>query len=194
MRAPSPTVRDRLVLIGDAARMAGPIPAAIARIERQDALALEDESRSRTPSPVRRSANRSMWMSEYDRQSRSGRAGWPPWRRTCHREPDAIDTGSTATTTTTRGLMTEICTHLETIKQSEGRTGLADCPECMIGSTWLHLRRCNQCGQVGCCDDGPNRQASAHHAAGHPIVRSLEPSEDRLWCYEDEVAFRLAED
>jgi thioredoxin reductase (NADPH) len=57
----------------------------------------------------------------------------------------------------------------------------------------VHLRECLSCGQVGCCDDCPNRHASKHaHATGHPIVRSFEPGEDWLWCYVDEVAFTLA--
>jgi hypothetical protein len=35
---------------------------------------------------------------------------------------------------------------------------------------------------------------TAHHnATGHPIMRSLEPGEEWFWCYEDEVAFRIAE-
>jgi hypothetical protein len=48
------------------------------------------------------------------------------------------------------------------------------------------------CGEVGCCDDSPNRHASKHAlATGHPIIRSLEPGEDWLWCYVDELAFTL---
>ena len=36
----------------------------------------------------------------------------------------------------------------------------------------------------------PNRHATAHfHETGHPIIRSAEPDETWLWCYEDEVAF-----
>jgi hypothetical protein len=27
---------------------------------------------------------------------------------------------------------------------------------------------------------------------GHPIIRSLEPGEDWLWCYVDEVPFTIA--
>jgi hypothetical protein len=30
------------------------------------------------------------------------------------------------------------------------------------GRAWLHLRICLECGKVGCCDDSPNRHASAH--------------------------------
>jgi Zn-finger in ubiquitin-hydrolases and other protein len=89
---------------------------------------------------------------------------------------------------------TAACTHLDTIHHLEGREGVPGCPECIaMGSHWLHLRRCTECGAVGCCDDSPNRHATAHHhATGHPVIRSLEPGEDWLWCYVDEVGFRLA--
>jgi uncharacterized UBP type Zn finger protein len=87
----------------------------------------------------------------------------------------------------------ETCTHLETIHHTEGREGVEGCPQCIaMGSTWVHLRRCTECGQVGCCDDSPNRHATKHYeASGHPIVRSIEPREEWLWCYVDELAFTL---
>jgi hypothetical protein len=49
------------------------------------------------------------------------------------------------------------------------------------------------CGHVGCCDSSPNRHATAHaNATGHPIVRSLEPGEDWMWCYIDQVVLEAA--
>jgi hypothetical protein len=83
------------------------------------------------------------------------------------------------------------CSHLETIEHTEGRDGVEGCEECLkIGGTWVHLRRCAQCGKVGCCDSSPNKHATAHHReSGHPIVRSLEPGEEWFYCYEDDVAF-----
>jgi uncharacterized UBP type Zn finger protein len=61
------------------------------------------------------------------------------------------------------------------------------CQECLaMGDTWVHLRLCLHCGHVGCCDDSKNRHASRHYAAtGHPVIRSLEPGESWMWCYED---------
>ncbi|MFJ6311405.1 UBP-type zinc finger domain-containing protein [Pseudarthrobacter oxydans] len=60
------------------------------------------------------------------------------------------------------------------------------CLECLGGDGpgwWLHLRRCAQCGHIGCCDSSPSQHASAHaRKAGHPVVRSFEPGED--WFYE----------
>lgn len=59
------------------------------------------------------------------------------------------------------------------------------CVECLASDGWwLHLRRCAQCGHVGCCDSSPSQHASHHSAlAGHPIVQSYEPGEDWFWNY-----------
>lgn len=63
------------------------------------------------------------------------------------------------------------------------------CQECLkIGGEWVHLRLCLACGQVNCCDQSPNRHATAHyHETGHPAVQSLEASEDWRWCYADQL-------
>jgi hypothetical protein len=60
------------------------------------------------------------------------------------------------------------------------------CVECLAaGGWWLHLRRCAQCGHIGCCDSSPSQHASRHAAeAGHPVVRSFEPGEDWFWDYD----------
>jgi hypothetical protein len=59
------------------------------------------------------------------------------------------------------------------------------CVECeTVQGWWFHLRRCAQCGHVGCCDSSPNQHASAHAAAtGHPVVQSYEPGETWFWDY-----------
>ena len=60
--------------------------------------------------------------------------------------------------------------------------GCADCDE--VGGWWLHLRRCAECGRIGCCDTSPSQHASAHAAeSGHPIIRSYEPGEDWFWSF-----------
>jgi hypothetical protein len=60
------------------------------------------------------------------------------------------------------------------------------CVECLAaGGWWLHLRRCAQCGHIGCCDTSPSQHATAHHAeTGHPLIRSFEPGEDWFWNFE----------
>jgi hypothetical protein len=58
------------------------------------------------------------------------------------------------------------------------------CVECLAAQGWwVHLRRCAQCGHIGCCDTSPMQHATAHHrATGHPVIRSYEPGED--WFYD----------
>jgi hypothetical protein len=59
------------------------------------------------------------------------------------------------------------------------------CVECLEnGGWWLHLRRCAQCGHIGCCDNSPSQHATAHATgSGHTVIRSFEPSEDWFWDY-----------
>ena len=85
------------------------------------------------------------------------------------------------------------CTHLDQIADVEPDSTVG-CTDCLkIGGHWVHLRLCMTCGHVACCDDSPNRHASAHaHASGHPIIRSFQPGEDWYWCYVDELLFTLA--
>ena len=58
------------------------------------------------------------------------------------------------------------------------------CAECLKSDGWwLHLRRCAECGHVGCCDSSPSQHASHHFAeTGHPIITSFEPGEE--WFYD----------
>jgi hypothetical protein len=67
-------------------------------------------------------------------------------------------------------------------------TGCVECNE--TGGWWFHLRRCAQCGHIGCCDGSPSKHAS-HHAqdAGHPIIRSFEPHESWFWDYSTNTYF-----
>ncbi|MEG8275078.1 UBP-type zinc finger domain-containing protein [Streptomyces sp. AHA2] len=60
------------------------------------------------------------------------------------------------------------------------------CAECdTAGGWWFHLRRCAQCGHVGCCDSSPSRHATAHfRQTGHPFVQSYEPGETWFWNFE----------
>jgi hypothetical protein len=85
------------------------------------------------------------------------------------------------------------CTHLDQIEYFEPPGEVVGCEECMkTGDRWVHLRLCQSCATILCCDSSPNQHASKHaHAAGHPIARSVEPGEDWSWCYVDEVMFRV---
>jgi uncharacterized UBP type Zn finger protein len=86
--------------------------------------------------------------------------------------------------------MSEPCTHFDTVNDVEPSSD--GCEDCLrIGSTWVHLRMCQSCGHIGCCNDSPNRHAAAHfRETGHPLVRSYEPGEDWWWCYVDDRGFR----
>jgi hypothetical protein len=82
----------------------------------------------------------------------------------------------------------QTCAHLDaitTVKHAKHR----ECEECVkIGSRWLHLRTCQECGVTLCCDSSPNRHASKHAAAiGHPVIASAEPDERWLYCFPDEA-------
>jgi uncharacterized UBP type Zn finger protein len=79
------------------------------------------------------------------------------------------------------------CKHLGEIKKvTPSAEGCEDCLK--IGSDWVHLRLCLECGHVGCCDSSPNKHATKHfHATKHPIMQSFEPGEDWRWCYVDQM-------
>jgi uncharacterized UBP type Zn finger protein len=88
------------------------------------------------------------------------------------------------------------CTHLDTIRPAiTGDVAPSDegCHDCLAtGDRWVHLRMCQECGHVGCCDDSRNKHATKHFGAtSHPVVRSFEPGEDWFWCYADDVGFEL---
>ena len=87
--------------------------------------------------------------------------------------------------------MNALCTHVDQIRITEPPDRIAGCEDCLAaGGRWVHLRMCETCGRIGCCDSSPNRHATRHaHATGHPILRSVEPGEDWSWCVIDEVAF-----
>jgi hypothetical protein len=67
-------------------------------------------------------------------------------------------------------------------------TGCADCDA--AGGWWVHLRRCTECGHIGCCDTSPEQHATKHaKTSGHPIIRSFEPGESWFWDYTSEQLY-----
>ena len=87
----------------------------------------------------------------------------------------------------------DTCTHLDTIADVEPSAD--GCEDCLrTGGHWVHLRMCQECGHVGCCDNSPGRHATAHwNSAHHPLIRSFEPGEDWYWCYADDLFFEIPE-
>jgi Zn-finger in ubiquitin-hydrolases and other protein len=84
--------------------------------------------------------------------------------------------------------MTETCSHIGAITEVKAPRR-RECEDCVkMGSSWMHLRTCQQCGGTRCCDSSPNRHARAHAgASGHPVIASAEPGERWLYCFPDDV-------
>lgn len=81
------------------------------------------------------------------------------------------------------------CPHMDWARVRE--PAAAACAQCLdAGKTWVQLRMCLTCGHVGCCDLSEGRHASSHfRVTGHPLMRSLEPGENWVWCHVDRIAF-----
>ncbi len=85
--------------------------------------------------------------------------------------------------------MNEPCEHVQNLHDvTPSGNG---CEECLkMGDTWVHLRLCETCGHVGCCDNSKNKHATKHfHATGHPVIKSFEPGENWGYCYVDEIYY-----
>jgi uncharacterized UBP type Zn finger protein len=78
------------------------------------------------------------------------------------------------------------CNHTAALEPVEPST-TRGCEDCLrTGGSWVHLRECLVCGHVGCCDNSPNKHATAHwESTVHPVMRSFEPDEAWAWCYAD---------
>ncbi|GLW96961.1 UBP-type zinc finger domain-containing protein [Microtetraspora sp. NBRC 16547] len=79
-----------------------------------------------------------------------------------------------------------MCEHLEAAGNPAAVTP-EGCAECLaLGIHWVHLRKCLECGHIGCCDSSPGRHATAHfRETGHPVIISFQPGESWRWCYLD---------
>ena len=85
--------------------------------------------------------------------------------------------------------MEDACDHLAEAMAAPEIIPGDGCEDCLkIGGWWVHLRQCMACGHVGCCDESPNRHATAHfRSSGHPVIRTIEPDESWLWCFPDSL-------
>ena len=86
-------------------------------------------------------------------------------------------------------MSTTTCEHFETLTTVTGPQSDV-CASCIeTGDIWVHLRACLKCGMVGCCDDSKNTHARKHwEKQGHPLIQSIEPGENWLYCFADDVA------
>jgi CPA2 family monovalent cation:H+ antiporter-2 len=82
------------------------------------------------------------------------------------------------------------CTHMDRIQITE--TDVDECHQCVeLGDSWVQLRMCLSCGEVGCCDDSENKHASEHwRQTEHPIIRSLQNGDGWQYCYVDQSLIR----
>ena len=90
--------------------------------------------------------------------------------------------------------MPQPCAHLPIDLDPPPPATPAGCTTCLEQGRhdWVHLRECQACGHVGCCDSSPGRHATAHAGAeDHPLVRSMEPGEEWWYCYAEDIAFEI---
>ncbi len=78
-----------------------------------------------------------------------------------------------------------LCSHLEGLDITPASK--YECEKCVeMGDQWVHLRVCQECGGVHCCDSSKNKHATKHYNdTGHPVVISAEAGEKWAWCYEE---------
>ncbi len=79
------------------------------------------------------------------------------------------------------------CQHMKTVPVPEPEASGAGCEECLeIGQEWVELRKCLECGHIGCCDSSIGKHATRHaHETGHNVIRSFEPGQKWRYCYAD---------
>ena len=83
------------------------------------------------------------------------------------------------------------CAHLALVQHTD--PGAHVCADCVaLGDTWPALRMCVVCGYIGCCDKSKNKHARKHYLeTQHPLMRSIEPGEEWIWCYVDNALLAL---
>lgn len=79
------------------------------------------------------------------------------------------------------------CEHMSTVPVPEPEAPTQGCEECLdIGQRWVRLRKCLECGHIGCCDQSIGKHATKHaRETGHAVIRSAEPGETWRYCYAD---------
>jgi len=84
--------------------------------------------------------------------------------------------------------MSQTCEHIDAIKSIKLAV-VRECEDCVkIGSAWVHLRTCQECGGTRCCDQSPNQHARKHaRASTHKVVASAETGERWLYCFADDA-------
>lgn len=77
------------------------------------------------------------------------------------------------------------CNHLNIEEFKTTKTKV--CEECVkIGGKWNHLRLCQACGAVLCCNSSEHQHAQKHFLeTNHPVVTSIlpKPWSKFAWCF-----------
>ncbi len=61
------------------------------------------------------------------------------------------------------------CAHLDSVELLDLPDPVDGCEECLAqGMQWVHLRMCQSCGHIGCCDNSVGKHATAHYNADEP--------------------------
>src|SRR5919112_48768 len=92
--------------------------------------------------------------------------------------------------------MATACEHVAEVRDDWEPVADPECEACAREGRmdWVSLRRCLSCGRVGCCDSSPGQHATGHHKeSSHPMVRTLQPGQDWVWCYVDELTLKRAD-
>jgi monovalent cation/hydrogen antiporter len=81
-----------------------------------------------------------------------------------------------------------VCEHLQDAPRDVESRVDRECEDCVRDgfTSWVHLRKCLECGHMACCDSSPRQHATKHfEESGHVVMRSAEPGEEWRWCFVD---------
>lgn len=90
-----------------------------------------------------------------------------------------------------------ICDHLKNFDKSKMHTKAEyakfECEECRkTNGWWVHLRICQTCGKMLCCESSPNQHMRKHfEETNHKVISSAEMGENWLYCYEDDITTNI---
>ena len=73
------------------------------------------------------------------------------------------------------------CSHANPQTVRDVKPSANGCEECLkIGSSWVHLRECLECGHVGCCDSSAHKHATKHFQSSAPPDHAFGRTRRRL--------------
>lgn len=87
----------------------------------------------------------------------------------------------------------DICKHLNQVQDIKPNS--QGCEKCLqVGASWVNLRMCMICGNIGCCNSSKNKHSMKHFLeTDHAVIQSYEPADSWWYCWVDEVSFEVAD-